>query len=1164
MGNFQIITLSLPGFPNPAIAIAGCRAGGIGVLDLEYCPNVPAVHESIESLARHGGDAFGVKLNGHNRALLKEITSNRHENFQFVIVGRLDPEELKRVLKTLHRRGLKVWLECTSLAEARMGEKAGVAGVIAKGHEAGGRVAQETTFILLQQFLHNLAIPVWAQGGIGLHTASACYAAGAAGVVLDSQLALTRESPLPEAVKSRIARLDGSETLCLGEAVGEPYRFCSRLGIPVVKELEGIDQELSREGDRPGEGLATWRRAIAAHVGWTSPDQHLFLCGQDISFAGSLAHKFETVGGIIEGIRQAIKDNCQAAGTHRPLAAESPLARSHGTRYPIVQGPMARVSDNPRFIALVAQGGALPFVAAAWMRAPELKTILRETDSGLKDQPWGVGLLGFLPRDLYLEQLKVILEYQPRFALIAGGQTHQVKQLEQEGIATYVHVPSPGLLPMFLSEGLTRFVFEGRESGGHVGPFCSFVLFEAMINVLLESPAVKQAPENYHILFAGGIHDALSASMVGVLAGQLVEKGVKVGLQLGTAYLFTEEAVSSGAIVRTYQQEALQCNATTLLIASPGHAERVIETPFVQVFKHQKWLKSAAGASPEELRHTLDHIKLGRLRIATKGLARNPDHHNNPQAAKFINLNEQEQRERGIYLVGQLAAMRGQVATIDALHHDLSTRATARIDTIWQACREDFPDVGEAPPVDIAIVGMACLLPRAPTLQAFWENILNKVNAIREIPPERWDWRLYYDQDRDARDKMCSRWGGFLDDIPFDPAAYGMPPNSLASIEPLQLLTLEVTKWALADAGYAKRPFGRERTSVVLGISGSGELAQSYSLRTALPTFFGDKSRDILTHFEEVLPAWTEDTFPGILMNVAAGRVANRFNLGGANCTVDAACASSLAAVYWAVRELETRACDMAIVGGADCMQNPFTYMCFAKTQALSPRGTSKALDESADGIVLGEGIAVMVLKRLADAERAGDRIYAVIKGVGASSDGREKSLTAPNRDGQVRALKRAYAQAQVSPAAVGLIEAHATGTTVGDRIEIESLSQVFNQAGAESQSCAVGSVKSMIGHTKSTAGLASLIKASLALHHKVLPPTLGVEKPNPALLLPDSAFYVNNEPRPWLNPRENQPRRAGVSAFGFGGTNFHVVLEEYTGNYLDHHCQASFQDWPG
>jgi acyl transferase domain-containing protein/NAD(P)H-dependent flavin oxidoreductase YrpB (nitropropane dioxygenase family)/NAD(P)-dependent dehydrogenase (short-subunit alcohol dehydrogenase family) len=1163
MDKFQIITLSPPGFPNPGIAIAGCRAGGIGVLDLAYCPHGSAAHESLEFLARKTGNAFGVKLNGYDRTHLTEITSHHPENLQFVLLGGTDPKKIKQVLKTLSRQGLQVWLECTSLAEARMAEAAGVAGVIAKGHEAGGRVAQETTFILLQQFLQNLVIPVWAQGGIGLHTASACYAAGAAGVVLDSQLTLTKESPLPEAIKARLANLDGSETRCLGEAVGEPYRFCARLGTPVIKELEEIDQELSREGTRPREALGKWRRAIQARVGWHSPDRHLFLFGQDIGFAAPLSHKFETVGGILEALRNAIRDNCRVAAAKRPLAAASPLARSHGTRYPIVQGPMARVSDNPTFIEMVAQGGALPFVAAAWMRAPELDTILHNTAAGLKSQPWGVGLLGFLPREVYLEQIKVILKYRPGFALIAGGQTHQVKQLEQEGIATYVHVPSPGLLRMFLNEGLTRFVFEGRESGGHVGPLCSFVLFETMITALLESPGVNQAPGNYHILFAGGIHDALSASMVGLLAGQLVEKGLKVGLQVGTAYLFTDAAVASGAIVSTYQQEALQCRATTLLISSPGHAERVIETPFVQVFKHQKWLRSEAGATPEALRHALDQIKLGRLRIATKGIVRNPDHQSDPQAPPFINLSESEQREQGIYLAGQVAAMRGQVATIEALHQDLSVQATARLDKIWQAWCEDYPDPGEAPPADIAIVGMACLLPRAATLQALWENILNKVNAIQEVPPERWDWRLYYDQDRDAGDKICSRWGGFLDDIPFDPAAYGMPPNSLASIEPLQLLALEVTKRAVEDAGYAKRPFCRERTAVVFGISGSGELAQLYSLRTALPTFFGDQSREILTHFDRVLPTWTEDTFPGILMNVTAGRIANRFNLGGANCTVDAACASSLAAVYWAVRELETRACDMAIVGGADCMQNPFTYMCFAKTQALSPRGSSKPLDESADGIVLGEGIAVMVLKRLADAERAGDRIYAVIKGVGASSDGREKSLSAPNREGQVRALKRAYAKAGVSPAAVGLIEAHATGTTVGDRIEIESLSQVFTEARAESQGCAIGSIKSMIGHTKSTAGLASLIKATLALHHKVLPPTLGVEQPNSALLLPDTPFSVNNEARPWLNPRENQPRRAGVSAFGFGGTNFHVVLEEYTGNYLDHHGRASFQDWP-
>ena len=305
------------------------------------------------------------------------------------------------------------------------------------------------------------------------------------------------------------------------------------------------------------------------------------------------------------------------------------------------------------------------------------------------------------------------------------------------------------------------------------------------------------------------------------------------------------------------------------------------------------------------------------------------------------------------------------------------------------------------------------------------------------------------------------------------------------------------------------------------------------------------------------------DSFPGILMNVAAGRIANRLDLGGINCTVDAACGSSLAALYWAVRELESGHSDMVIVGSGDSMQDPFTFMCFAKTQALSPRGQCQALDERADGIVLGEGVAGLILKRLADAERDGDQIYAVIKGVGASSDGRDKSLTAPRPEGQVKALERAYAKAGVSPATVELIEAHATGTTIGDRTEIESLNQVFREAEAPARGCAVGSVKSMIGHTKSSAGLASTIKTVLALHHKVLPPTLGVDNPIEILRRPDTPFYVNTETRPWNPSAPESPRRAGVSAFGFGGTNFHVVLEEYTGNYLGNHCHPSFKEWP-
>ena len=439
---------------------------------------------------------------------------------------------------------------------------------------------------------------------------------------------------------------------------------------------------------------------------------------------------------------------------------------------------------------------------------------------------------------------------------------------------------------------------------------------------------------------------------------------------------------------------------------------------------------------------------------------------------------------------------------------------------------------------------MACLFPKASNLQTYWENILNKVDAITEVPKDRWDWQRYFDADPKTPDKIYSKWGGFLEDVPFDPMRYGMPPNSLSSIEPLQLLTLEVVRAALQDAGYLDRPFPRQRTAVILGAGGGvAELGNQYAVRSALPMLLEDVPPDVLSR----LPEWTEDSFAGILLNVAAGRVANRFDLGGVNYTVDAACASSLAAVYLATRELEAGTSDMVIVGGADTVQNPFGYLGFSKTHALSPRGRCQTFDESADGIVISEGIAILVLKRLADAERDGDRIYAVIKAVAGSSDGRDKGLTAPRPEGQALALERAYAKAGFSPATVGLIEAHGTGTVAGDQAEVETLKRVFGAAGAARQRCAIGSVKSMIGHTKCTAGVAGLLKIALALHHKVLPPTMHVEKPNSKARFPDSPFYVNTEPRPWINSLGKHPRRAGVSAFGFGGTNFHAVLEEYT-----------------
>jgi len=456
----------------------------------------------------------------------------------------------------------------------------------------------------------------------------------------------------------------------------------------------------------------------------------------------------------------------------------------------------------------------------------------------------------------------------------------------------------------------------------------------------------------------------------------------------------------------------------------------------------------------------------------------------------------------------------------------------------------------------IAIVGMASIFPQAKNLQEYWQNIVKKTDCITDVPPSRWNVEDYYDPNPKAPEKTYCKRGGFIPDIDFDPMQFGLPPNILEVTDISQLLSLVVAKEAMEDAGYGEgREFNRETTGVVLGVVQSNQLAMPLAARLHSPVWekvlksSGLSDEDIKKIVEKIKSAyvqWDENAFPGMLANVVAGRIANRLNLGGINCVVDAACASSLGALKLAVSELVEHRCDIMLTGGVDTNNSIITYMCFSKTPAISPSGSVKPFDAESDGMMLGEGIGMVVLKRFEDAERDNDKIYAIIKGIGTSSDGRYKSIYAPRKEGQVRALRRAYEDAGCPPESVGLIEAHGTGTMAGDPTEFASLRDFFGERDSREQHIALGTVKSQIGHTKAAAGAASLIKTALALHHKILPPTLNITQPHPKLNIKNSPFYLNTETKPWIRAEGEPPRRAGASSFGFGGTNFHVVLEEY------------------
>ena len=460
------------------------------------------------------------------------------------------------------------------------------------------------------------------------------------------------------------------------------------------------------------------------------------------------------------------------------------------------------------------------------------------------------------------------------------------------------------------------------------------------------------------------------------------------------------------------------------------------------------------------------------------------------------------------------------------------------------------PSSSESP---LAIIGIGCLFPQASDPSAYWVNIREGIDAITDIPATHWRTDDYYAKDQKTPDHTYGQRGGFISPVPFNPMEFNIPPNILEAVDTSQLLGLVTAGHALKDAGYGpERDYDRSRTSVILGVTGTLELVIPLGARLGHPIWRAALkeagvddavAEDVVERIADSYVPWQENSFPGLLGNVVAGRISKQYDLGGTNCIVDAACASSFSALHLASMELATGKADMVVTGGIDTFNDIFMYICFSKTPALSTSGNAKPFDASADGTILGEGLGIVVIKRLADAERDGDNIYAVIRGIGSSSDGKGDAIYAPNAGGQKKALLNAYDRAGVTPESIGMIEAHGTGTKVGDAVEVSALREVYGEASAPW--CSLGSVKSQIGHTKAAAGAAGLIKAALALHHKVLPPTIKVETPLAEITSGQTPFYLASKKRPWL-ARGALPRRAGVSAFGFGGSNFHVVLEEY------------------
>ncbi|WP_347239689.1 nitronate monooxygenase [Streptomyces sp. L2] len=630
--------------PDAGLVEAVSRAGGLGVLDLGTGDQ--RARKALLRLRRSAPGPFGVRVGPRCRMKPADLATGRpgprSEAGPHTVV--LGVGSLWQVEDVPPR--YRVLVEVTDLEQALEAVRAGAGGLIARGAESGGRVGELSSCVLLQQL--RLDIPIWVCGGIGPRTAAASVAGGAAGVVVDSQLALLAESTPAEAAAEALRAMDGSETL-----VVSGHRLLCHPGGPSVPA-----------GDP---------ETVAAMLGCGDPRTQPLPVGQDGFLAARFAERWGDVGRAVQALKDSVRDAVRDDMPARALLEGSPMSRALGTRLPIAQGPMATVSDQARFADAVADEGGLPFMALALADGERSRTMLEETRAAMDGRPWGVGLLGCAPGYIESAQFDAVRQSKPTHAVIAGGRPSQAEALERVGIRTFLQVPGPKDLRVCLAAGARRFVFQGSESGGHVGRWASFPLWEAQLAVLEDflSAAGEDAARHLEVFFAGGIHNERSAAMIAALATPLTARGAAVGVLLGTAYLFTEEAVTLRAIRPLFQQRVQAASRTALMRTGPLTVTRCVPSPFSQDPQARQEEHETAPSGriiPEGLCWAERQRLTARLRVASKGVTTDA-------AGAPVRVDEERQLADGLFMAGEVAVLRSATTTISALHRSVTDGA---------------------------------------------------------------------------------------------------------------------------------------------------------------------------------------------------------------------------------------------------------------------------------------------------------------------------------------------------------------------------------------------------------------------------------------------------------------------------------------------------------
>jgi malonyl CoA-acyl carrier protein transacylase len=1037
----------------------------------------------------------------------------------------------------------------------------GIGRIVLKGCEASGFVSGETTLALYSVAKEMLRAPsqpldilIW--GGVSTPEAAAAFlSTGAAGIVFESVHWLTDLVAVDDVQRRRLSTLRLDSTDLLGLELQVPCRLFNKGNSRAFKEIKTIEDSLCGAGitEESRRSFVTEVQARGLHPleSRFNLDEVIPL-GVEASFAASFVERF---GAGTEEAVQAFMGQIQSlvlrAEAKKDCFLVSAAAGEMGTQYPFIQGAMSWITDVPEFASRVADAGGLPTIALGMMDAEALDRRLARLPEIMRGRPYAVNVISLAENPFREMHLAWIKKHRPPFVVIAGGDLSPLRELVECGTEVMYIAPDEALLGLALEGGVRYVICEGYEAGGHVGRHSTLTLAQMALDLKRRKPSLFR---NCRVILAGGIFDRETAFMAAMLGADAI--------QMGTAYLATREIVEMGALTALYQQMILKSTPGGTVVSGrdTGLRVRSLRTPRMEAILSLERELAASRQDEVTFRTRMEEMAAGSLLTAARGV----DGPGGPA------LDERDCLERGQFMSGACAGLIRESRNLQSFHHELAEGPLL----LHQPVVGSIEKIPETPPSAVgrglkqvashrnapervAITGMSILNALGKSPEEIWAASLAMKSGITLVPPSRWDHERFYDPRPQVPDKTYCKVGAFLD-FHVSRNELGIPPHDFRTMTEATKFTMWLADKAIRESGILDSDIPRERIGVLIS-QNSGETAGTLTdmiIRAHVHDILGaikravdltpDQESAIQREVKSGRKAPDDTTLLGRLNCAAAGFICNRYGFMGPSYSVSAACASSLVALYSAIQMIRSGIIDAAIVGGGE---DNLTHLHFLEFSALGAlyglsgqerpaHEASRPFDAQRDGMVLGEGGGMIVIERESLARTRGALVHAFVTGMGASNN--HLGMVESAGVTQEMAIRASFRDIPYGPDAVDLVECHATSTRQGDVEEVRALKAVFHS----SKRVVLTSFKSQIGHTLGASGINSLIRGVTAMKAGVFPFTLNYMHPDPEIDLKGSALLIAQEPLEWTS-RNGRPRRLQVNAFGFGGSNYVVQVEQ-------------------